>query len=433
MAGLVPEFDVVVVGGGPSGYPAATQAARLGARTLLVERCGSLGGTTTVGGVSVPGLFHAWGRQVIAGIGWDTVARSAEVAGLDLPDFSRWDLPHHLLQVRVSPGIYAACIDETLLAAGVEPLLHTLLAEATFTGDGWDLVLCGTEGLHRVRAGVLVDTTGDASAVGLAGLHRLRSAERQPGTIMVHLSGYDLDTADLDGLRAAHAAAVADGRVLPTDFAPKKDPIVTFLSIGGENAIHVVTDNAGSSADRTRANLAGRQALLRIVRFLRAQPGFEHLQVDWWASETGVRETWTIDGVTRVTVQDYTSGRVWPDALCHSFYPIDLHNPAGGSIDTRPLEFGTVPSMPRGALVPKGGSRIVVGGRCVSGDQWANSAFRIQASCMATGQSAGALAGLAAKLDTDILDVPLDAARDALRASGAIIPGDLPVFVPAST
>jgi pyruvate/2-oxoglutarate dehydrogenase complex dihydrolipoamide dehydrogenase (E3) component len=64
------EFDVIVVGGGTAGTIAAIQAGRLGARTLLVEKNGMLGGTTTVGGVNFPGLFHAWGRQIVAGIGW---------------------------------------------------------------------------------------------------------------------------------------------------------------------------------------------------------------------------------------------------------------------------------------------------------------------------------------------------------------------------
>ena len=63
------EFDVVVVGGGPAGTVAATQAGRLGARTALIEKNGILGGTTVSAGVNFPGLFHAWGRQVIAGIG----------------------------------------------------------------------------------------------------------------------------------------------------------------------------------------------------------------------------------------------------------------------------------------------------------------------------------------------------------------------------
>ena len=67
------EVDVLVVGGGTAGTIAAIQAARAGARTLLVERGAQLGGMTTTGGVSFPGLFDAWGKQIIAGIGWELV------------------------------------------------------------------------------------------------------------------------------------------------------------------------------------------------------------------------------------------------------------------------------------------------------------------------------------------------------------------------
>jgi NADPH-dependent 2,4-dienoyl-CoA reductase/sulfur reductase-like enzyme len=66
---VVNEVDVLVVGGGTAGVVAAIQAARAGAKTLVVERGTQLGGTMTTGGVAWPGLFGAWGKQVIAGIG----------------------------------------------------------------------------------------------------------------------------------------------------------------------------------------------------------------------------------------------------------------------------------------------------------------------------------------------------------------------------
>ena len=81
--------DVLVVGGGTAGTIAAIQAARAGAKTLLVERGTQLGGTTTTGGVAFPGLFDAWGKQIIAGIGWELVKESVEMDGGQLPDFSK--------------------------------------------------------------------------------------------------------------------------------------------------------------------------------------------------------------------------------------------------------------------------------------------------------------------------------------------------------
>ena len=65
---------------------AAIQAARIGAKTLLVEHGSQLGGTMTVGGVAFPGLFHAWGKQVIGGIGWDLVRQTVELDGGRLPE-----------------------------------------------------------------------------------------------------------------------------------------------------------------------------------------------------------------------------------------------------------------------------------------------------------------------------------------------------------
>ena len=65
--------DVAVVGGGAAGIAAAIQSGRAGARTVLVEQGHQVGGNMTSGGVNFPGLFHAWGRQVIDGIGWEIV------------------------------------------------------------------------------------------------------------------------------------------------------------------------------------------------------------------------------------------------------------------------------------------------------------------------------------------------------------------------
>ncbi|GAB3816264.1 FAD-dependent oxidoreductase [Tessaracoccus terricola] len=419
----VEDLDVLVVGGGAAGTCAAIQSAASGAGTMLVEKNGALGGTTTVAGVALPGLFHAWGRQVIAGIGWDLVCRAVDLAGARLPDFTDWRQPHYRLQVPVSAPLYAAVLDEAVLGAGVDLRLHTMVGAVESVADGWSVTLCDKEGLRTVRARRIVDCSGDADVVALAGLSRLRNPALQPGTLMVRLGGYRMEDLDVAALDEAHRRAVAAGDLLPADLSMSGNPMARFLRSRGENTIHVTDVDGGTSRTRTAAEVAARRTLLRIHQFLRRQPGLESVTIESWAVECGIRETFTIDGLARITAQDYATGRHWEDAVCNSFYPIDVHSPDGDGITIRPLEFGTVPTIPRSAMVPKGSRHLMVAGRSVSGDQEANSAYRVQASCMAMGQAAGANAALAAAAGCDITEVPVLEVHREVRAMGAIVPG----------
>ena len=99
---LTTPVDVLVVGGGTAGTIAALQAARIGAKTILVERGPQLGGTMTTGGVAFPGLFDAWGKQIIAGIGWELVQECVALDGGTLPDFSRVPAHHWMNQIHIN-------------------------------------------------------------------------------------------------------------------------------------------------------------------------------------------------------------------------------------------------------------------------------------------------------------------------------------------
>lgn len=118
------EADILVVGGGTAGVIAAIQAGRAGCSTILVENGSQLGGTTTTGGVAFPGLFHAWGKQVVGGIGWELVTEALKLDGGELPDFS---IPtgknHPKHQVRINPNIYALLAEEKCLEAGLVSLI----------------------------------------------------------------------------------------------------------------------------------------------------------------------------------------------------------------------------------------------------------------------------------------------------------------------
>ncbi len=138
--------------------------------------------------------------------------------------------------------------------------------------------------------------------------------------------------------------------------------------------------------------------------------------------ETGFRESFRIVGETMITVNDYTRGRVFEDAVSNAFYPVDLHTKSG--VKPKPLKPGTVPTIPLGALVPKESQNVIVAGRCVSSDRLANSGLRVQASCMGMGQAAGVAASLAAANGTTPFKVPIDEIRRVLLKHGAIVPGN---------
>jgi hypothetical protein len=421
----VERYDVIVVGGGTSGVIAAIQAGRLGARTLLIEKSGILGGTTTLAGVALPGLFHAWGVQVIAGIGWDLVSEAVRLAGDTMPDFLDFRRPHYKLQIPVNPTIYASVLDSAVVRAGVELRLHSMLAELAAVDGGWSVGICGKEGIQRVTAGRMIDCTGDADAVALAGLPRVENPFPQPGTLMAYFSGYDYADLDTDTMEEAHDVAVRAGRLEASDFGFAARPIGKFLRGHGQNQMHVVGMRGATSAERTTAEVEARKALMRIYHFLRSQRGLESITIEYCATQVGVRESYTIVGRETIGVDDYTSGRVWPDAVAFSFYPVDVHQHDGDGIDIRPLPEGTVATIPLGAMLPSGSDHIVVAGRTISGDQEANSAYRVQASSMATGQAAGAVAALSVDLDCAVADVPIEHLRKTLRDNGAIVPPEI--------
>jgi len=418
-------YDVIVFGGGTAGTVAAIQAGRSGARTLLVERNGILGGTMTVGGVNAPAHFFAWGRQIIAGIGWELVRRTLEETAqpVPTPEFTRENSrPRHL---RMDIGVFAALCDEAVVDAGVDLLFHAMPAEVTFKDDAWTVRVCTKTGLQECRSKVLIDATGDANVVSLAGLDVVRPDLVQPGTLVTHCSGYDAEALDYDALKSACEAAIAAGELKTTDVSWHDDGPESFLRNHGRNANHVRTPKAETSEGRSETEVEARRAVLRMHRFFRKQPGLEHFRVDWVCTEAGIRETVTIKGKTTVTVTDYEAGKHYDDAVCYAFYSVDEHLNDGLGINYRTLKPGVLPTVPRGALLPADSRFLIAAGRCVASDREANSALRVECPCMAMGQAAGVLAALSAQTGVDPEDLPLDDVYAELRKHGAIVPGDI--------
>ena len=233
--------------------------------------------------------------------------------------------------------------------------------------------------------------------------------------------GYDLKNLDESLIRKRYAEAAARGEVSPDDFGWTKDFSMSFLRNAGNNANHVCRINAADSPRKTQMEIEGRRTAYRQFRFFRSCPGLENLTFEVNSAECGVRETRTIVEETTVTADDYRNGRAYPDSVCYSVYPIDLHDTEKGLI-FEPLKPDVLPQVPRGALVPKGSKGLFAAGRILSSDRLANSALRVQATAMATGQAAGALAVLSLRLGTDAMDIPVNDLHTLLRKHAAIIP-----------
>jgi hypothetical protein len=375
--------DVLVVGGGAAGTIAAIQAARAGAKTVLIERGTQLGGTTTTGGVSFPGLFDAWGKQIIAGIGWELVRDSVALDGGKLPDFSKVPQHHWQNQVRVNQFLYAILAEEKCEQAGVQFAYYEFPQAITAMDSGWQVDCAGFGTQRRVLCKQIIDCTGGADVVGMLNLQRLREKETQPGSML-----FKWGEANNPGRPNGPGSGLLD-------------------------SLYIHGANSSNSRTVTEANLKGRKAVLEEVRRLKKR--LMHLQ-----PEASFRESYRIEGETVITVDDYTSGRVFEDAVCFAFYPVDLHGRDG--VKPKPLTPGKVPTIPLGALVPKASQNIMVAGRSVSSDRLANSGLRVQASCMAMGQAAGVTAALAARKHTTPLKVPLSDIRELLLKHGAIVP-----------
>ncbi len=405
-------FDVSVIGGGTAGVFAAICAARSGAKTVLIEKNSRLGGTVTAGGVNYPGLFFAWGRQIISGPCWEAIERTAALGGAVIPEISYKPKQHYLEQIKLSKPIYLKVIGDMCREAGVTVLTGSMVSYASESEQGVTLLITDKRGLCEIRCGAAVDCTGDADLARLLSYPYQKSESQQPATPDNRIAGYDMREVDMATLRTAWSEHPFSRKVT-------FDRLMYYLN-GHKIDCHIDSIDAHLPEGRAQLEERAIDELYEYLRFLRGIKGLENLHFDYLADECGVRESVRIEGEETVTAEDYVAGKHYPDAVSYAFYPIDLHVEKG--IEQVFLKEEVVPQIPYGALVPKNASRLLCAGRMVSSDRYANSALRVQAPCMAMGQVAGVAAALAVKSGCNVKDVDFEELCCLLKQLGAIVP-----------
>ena len=420
------EYDVVVCGAGVAGFTAAVQAARLGAKTALVEKYGMPGGVMTVGGNNGIGLFYRGSRQIISGIGWELVTRLAGKGWAEIPEIDeKYD--HSQQNVMVNAPMAAAEMDEMCLEAGVELLYHHTLCDAmTDGGRITAVVTAAKEGMKALAGRYFIDATGDADLTFFSGfgtmLGDVGGKTLQPGTLRFYWSGCDMGKIDREQVEKSFAKGLESGEILRSDYWSLVGSPYTVFSDNGNNINHIDV-NGADSISRSAAETEGRRSVARLAQWARKHvTGAENAYPEICAPEVAVRESRRAVGEHIITAEEYVSGKAYDDSLCFSYYPVDLHTGGDSTLYNISVKKGTGPQIPYSALLVKDAENLLAAGKCASGDRLAQSAFRVKASCMAMGQAAGCAAALASLKNTGLRSIRADSIRSELKKQGAIIP-----------
>ncbi len=414
--------QIVVAGSGAAGLAAALFAGEAGADVILLEATHQVGGNTTSGGVNFPGLFHAWGKQIIAGPIWDLIEECVALDGGETPDFSVVPAHHWMHQVRINSALFVLLAEEALQKRKVKIRYYETPLSIESTSEGWTIQTVAMGESRTIHCQQIIDCTGNASLCAMVGAERMREDESQPGTFNYFLT-LDKELTptpeDLAEWRKRACDAIQRGELHPEDI---RGNVWDAFCQDRSSSFNYVFNADNSTAElRTDTNLRGRASALRVLRFARTLPGLESARIAFFSPEVGIRETWRVRGDAVVSCADYISGKVWEDSLAFAYYPVDLHVNATGVAPAQLAE-GVLPTIPLRTLLPKGVENMLVAGRCLSSDRLANSGLRVQGACMAGGQAAAAAAVVAVREKTTPRKVSISMVKALLKELGATVP-----------
>lgn len=409
--------DVLVLGSGPAGFAAAYTAAKNGAKVVLVEQSGD------VGGISTSGLMSHWTGSCGSPLYYDILKRSSEINEGEFKNKIT-----NLIDPEKLKTLYLEMLDEV----GCKLMLYTFAEDAICDGDkvlGASVI--NKSGKTDIYAKVIVDATGDGDIAARAGaefiLGREKDNKMQPATLMFKVGGvdceravflgsfestYETDNGELQALAKQHIPYPA-GHILTYE--------TTLPGVVTCNMTNAVEIDGTVADDLTKATLTCRRQMDDIVKYLREfVPGYENCFVISSASLIGIRETRHFKGKYTLNERDILEAKIFDDYVVKdAYFNFDVHNITGAGLDKTGVQkhFKQTKgyTIPYRCLLPETKENLLLCGRNISGTHMAHSNFRVMPICVGIGEAAGAAAYISVSQNRNLNDIDASEIREIIR------------------
>jgi glycine/D-amino acid oxidase-like deaminating enzyme len=413
-------FDVVVCGGGPSGFIGAIAAARAGAKVALIERYGFLGGMATAGLVAPISEFCYNGELVVGGIPWEFARGLKAMGGASIE--------YPLGSVCFDPEAYKLLAQRMALEAGVTLYLHAYLSDCVLdAGTITHVVFEGKGGARAVAGRYLLDCTGDGDLCQMAGVPmQAFPAPAQPASLCFCLGG--VDARALPNIRHERQGVNYHMEWLRDELLPLSErgeiprfggPWMCWMAAPDRVLVNMTRaeGDMADERDQTRLECQLREDAFHLVEALRERfEAFRNARILYTAPQAGVRETRHIRGVHVLTGAEYAAAVHFPDAVGRGAHPIDIHSASGVGQKCEFLKEAAY--IPYRSLIAEAFPNLLVPGRSFSADREASASARVQASMMGLGQAAGFAAAQCAAANLNVQQADVELLRKTLIEIG---------------